>query len=129
MESGLTLLSQAHLPPLYWVHVFLTTVYLIDILPVVVLDFNIPFESIMGRHLTSGFPSGLGVLVFLCSGHTAVTSLIFVQRSVHPWDTLPIIMAIEGNKVNYKKGVELFFLTFKIFSKTLKSCKSILDVK
>ena len=49
VETGLTLLSQAHLSPSYWSYAFQTAVYLINRMPSSVLQNQSPFECLFGR--------------------------------------------------------------------------------
>jgi hypothetical protein len=49
VETGLTLLHQAHLPVSYWTHAFQTAVYLINRMPTSILNNKSPFEIIFGR--------------------------------------------------------------------------------
>jgi histone deacetylase 1/2 len=49
VETGLTLLSQAHLSPSYWSYAFQTAVYLINRMPSSVLQNRSPFECLFGR--------------------------------------------------------------------------------
>jgi transposase InsO family protein len=49
-ETGLTLLAQSKLPPIYWVDAFLTAVYLINRMPTPVLENHSPFFKIFKHH-------------------------------------------------------------------------------
>jgi hypothetical protein len=51
LETGLTLLAHSHLPNRYWVDSFLTTVYLINRLPSLVLDNTSPYFKIHQKDL------------------------------------------------------------------------------
>ncbi|KAK2454628.1 putative mitochondrial protein [Trifolium repens] len=50
VDLGLTLLSQANLPIVYWDHAFLTAVHLINRLPTASLDFKIPFSVLFNKN-------------------------------------------------------------------------------
>lgn len=45
VELGLTLLAQAHMPTSYWDHAFLIAVHLINRLPTVTLNYEVPFVN------------------------------------------------------------------------------------
>ena len=49
VETGLTILSQAHLSPSYWSYAFQTVVYLINRMPSSILQNQSPFECLFGR--------------------------------------------------------------------------------
>ena len=49
VETGLTLLSQATLPPSYWSYAFQAAVYLINHMPTTILNNKSPFECLFGR--------------------------------------------------------------------------------
>ena len=49
VETGLTLLHQAKVPPKFWPYAFKTTVYLINHLPTHILNYSSPFEALFHR--------------------------------------------------------------------------------
>jgi len=50
LETGLTLLAHCGLSNRYWVDAFLTSVYIINRLPTLVLDHSSPYEKLFQRH-------------------------------------------------------------------------------
>ncbi|KAJ0078370.1 hypothetical protein Patl1_36937 [Pistacia atlantica] len=53
MEMGLTLLVQSGLPKRFWVYAFLTSVFIINLLPTKVLDYSSPYQRLF--HLSPNF--------------------------------------------------------------------------
>lgn len=48
MEVGLTLSAQSHLPPSFWADAFLTSIFIINWLPTLILDNHTPFSKLFG---------------------------------------------------------------------------------
>lgn len=49
VDTGLTLLAHAHMPPQYWVEAFNTAVYIINRLPSYVLNYKTPYTKLFNR--------------------------------------------------------------------------------
>ena len=64
VETGLTLLSTASLPPHFWAHAFTTAVYLINRMPSVTTTHKSPFELLYG-HL----PDYSNLKIFGCTAY------------------------------------------------------------
>lgn len=61
VETGLTLLHQASLPPTYWTYSFATAMYLINRLPSPIIDNNSPYQKLFQKQ-----PNYLKLRVFVC---------------------------------------------------------------
>ena len=64
VDLGLTLLTQASLPLTYWDHAFLTSVYLINILPTSSLQFKIPNQVLFHQQPHYNFLKVFGCVSF-----------------------------------------------------------------
>jgi hypothetical protein len=67
VKTGLTLLSHASLPLIFWSQAFATTVYLINIMPTNSLGLSSPYKSIFGTALNYSKLKIFGCLLSLAS--------------------------------------------------------------
>lgn len=94
VETGLTLLSQAHMPSSYWVAVFNTALYLINHLPSRLLGFKSPFEILFLQSPKYEFFSCVWLYRFPCLRPYNKKKWNFVQNLVSLMGSLLIIMVI-----------------------------------
>lgn len=66
VETGLTLLAQAHMPLKYWSYAFQTSIYLINRLPTSVLKGKSPFQVLFSKTPNYQFLKIFGVSCFPC---------------------------------------------------------------
>lgn len=95
LETARALLFYASIPIKYWVHCIMTTYYVINFTPSIVLSNKTPFEMLFGR--TQSYDH-LQVFSCLCYATTlrSQISLLLVQYQLFSWDIL-----LQGRVTNY----------------------------
>jgi hypothetical protein len=93
VEMVLTLLAHCSAPLQYWAEAFLTTCYLINRLPTLVLNNASPFQIFFLPNLIIASCMFLDVLVGLTSGLTANINSIFTPKLTSSLATVPLTVA------------------------------------
>ena len=74
VETGLTLLTHASLPLMFWSHAFATAVFLINRMPTATLHLSSPYEIFLALLPTTQDSKFSAVCVIPGSGHTLPTN-------------------------------------------------------
>lgn len=94
VELGLTLMTEAQLPIKLWNHAFITSAYIINRQPIIVIDHEVPYQKLFNKT-----PDYRCLPVFRCSCFPLIKpynkhNLDFVQKNVYFLDTPPLTKAI-----------------------------------